>query len=86
MKKTDCKPARWSECWCRKLMTNGRRMMNQNSQQSGRSKIPMSLHDLGRILLPELPKTGGNDIWNFVLGGLFLIVGGVFAAQRRRQA
>lgn len=42
--------------------------------------------EYGKIHPPELPKTGGNGIWNFVLGGLLLVVGGVFATQRRRQA
>ncbi|MDK8486077.1 LPXTG cell wall anchor domain-containing protein [Corynebacterium pseudodiphtheriticum] len=26
---------------------------------------------------PELPKTGDNGIWNFVLGGLLLVIGDV---------
>ncbi|WP_454978533.1 LPXTG cell wall anchor domain-containing protein [Corynebacterium propinquum] len=58
---------------------------------SDNGQIPLAAQtffteEYGNIRPPELPKTGSNGIWNFVLGGLLLVVGGVFAAQRRRQA
>lgn len=53
---------------------------------SARVEDGRAIMDIGNITRGEMPLTGGRGIWGFVVAGMLLLAGGVFAAQRRRQA